>query len=173
MSPFIYLDLLLFAFLLEISYRFYQARRVRINNQILFSFCDLRRNLMALARNEEVDIQSKAFQFYYMFLSKMIHYVRDYKFLSDLFLELLNEELRGDGCGMDAKTTIIRSETWPMVAIDQKFYKTMCDAFFLADFLFSLKYKIIIGKKRQKYKKNEAALKKGIEISFGPPALAA
>ena len=173
MSPFIYLDLLLFAFLVEISYRYYRVRRVRINNQILFSFCDLRRELMVLVRNGEVDVHSKPFQFYYLFLSKMIHYVRDYKFLSDFFLKLLHEELHGDGCGVDTTAADIRPASGPMVDINQKFYTTMRNAFCLADFLFMLKYKIIVGKKRQEYKKNEKCLKNDVEMSFGPPALTA
>ena len=147
MSPFIYLDLILFAFLCVIVYHFYRARRIRINNQILFSFCDLRRELMSLAREEKVDIHSQSFKFYYSFLSNLIHKIRDYKFLSDLFLMTL--------CQEEATEKLVCSEAVDpedpaMASIAEKFLNTMNKSLQLADFLFVFKYNFIKGYKNGK-----------------------
>lgn len=163
MSPFIYLGLMIFVFLCLTLHQFYRARRIRINNQILFSFCDLRRELMGLVKNGKVDVHDPSFKVYYFAMSSLIYYIRDYKFLSDYFLKLLCD---GE---MANKATVIElsPSVGPMIHISKKFYSTMDKAIRLADYWFVVKYQFILGGHRRKeYKRQKKEFKNNYEKFF-------
>jgi len=157
-----YLIEILMAFILIfVGYKYWKLSKLKVHNEILFSFCDRRRELMNLAREGKIDVRSDIFKFLYGFMSNLIRYTREFRFLSDYFLKIFYIQGETIPNNKDRYTLSKSAEEQGKEAIDlmDGFMDDLLYGFIKADPLFLVKYKILkdnINKRKMKFKNPKA-----------------
>ncbi len=154
-----YFSFILFLLLAGTTVFYIKERKKRINNEILFTICDHRRELMVLARENKIDVNSISFNFMYRFMSNLIRYTRDYKFFSDTFLEHVerDEKAISENKLQDRLESDAKSQGEEVFKLLDGFIKSLVDSMLKCDGMFVFKYQIAIEKKRKKKLQNPKA----------------
>jgi len=158
----ILLEIFIILVIFKLGYSNYLARKRLKNQNILFKYCDLRRELMALARDKKISVDSEIFKFLYKFLSKFIHYIRDYKFLTKLFLDAVEEDQKSIE-NAKYKHELLEEDAKKQCEeacnLLDKFFKVTIEAIMVSDIFLLAKWNLIKFKKLRKIQRVQRAEK--------------
>ena len=155
------IEILMAYILIFVSYKYWEISKLKIHNEVLFSFCDRRRELMKLAREGKIDVHSDVFKYLYGVMSNLIRYTRTYKFLSEYFLMRFYEQgvTIPESGGRDKIAESAEKQGEETVALMDNFMHDIAYAFIKVDPFFLFKYKVLkesINQRNLKFKNPEA-----------------